>query len=498
LAIREHLNHARAALDRGDRASALSAVNAALAVDPEYLAAQALKDRIEQSPTIASSKLRADPVTIKTTQDAARVSPDRMPVLPLEPPIVSAEGWARFEHRALSRRIERRVAAARLAINKRRFDEARAIMQEIGEIDSGHPDLISLGIELDAEEHLAHAGRRRWGPAVAAALIVLAVISGVRYLQSPEWTSGVPVPVQSAMETPPDSAVAAPATPAIDTPAIDTDATNRAPVAPADSATTPEPAKDIQPEQIIAPTPDEPSMAAAQVPSSPRPATDMFTRPSTDTFKGADSTPVTPASATRDRVPTPTSGRIDWPPGAQPAVQPAVSPPAPPPAPPPSTAAPPSLAPAVTAAALPGNVAPEPSVVGSSGVVAYDPDAERARSAAAAVINAPRDEDLVRRTLQQYRAAYENLDARSAQAVWPRVDASALQRAFSGLESQRLTFDDCDVSVRGTTGLATCRGTTLYVPKVGSRDPRREPRVWTFDLRKVGENWQIENARTAR
>jgi len=113
-------------------------------------------------------------------------------------------------------------------------------------------------------------------------------------------------------------------------------------------------------------------------------------------------------------------------------------------------------------------------------------------------MSAPRDEDLVRRTLQQYRAAYESLDARSAHAVWPTVSEVALQRAFSGLESQQLNFDDCDVQVRGLTGLATCRGTMLYVPKVGSHDPRREPRVWTFDLRKVGENWQIDSARTAK
>jgi hypothetical protein len=115
-----------------------------------------------------------------------------------------------------------------------------------------------------------------------------------------------------------------------------------------------------------------------------------------------------------------------------------------------------------------------------------------------AAVSAPRDEDLVRRTLQQYRLAYESLDARSAQAVWPRVDESALQRAFAGLESQRLTFDDCQMDLRGPTGVATCRGTTLYVPKVGNREPHRESRIWTFDLRKVGDTWQIDSARAAR
>ena len=415
--------------------------------------------------------------------------PDRWPVLPAQPPVVSAEGWARFEHRARHRRLERRVEAARLAISRRRFAEARAILQEIGEIDSGHPDLISLGIELDAEEHLAHARRRRWGPAAAAALIFAAVISGARYLQSPEWPSGVPVAVQSASEMPHYGTVAVDATPAMDAAVT---ATAPAPTAPvpaalADSALPPETGLSVQPQQNLAPAPDEASTRMApQAPPSPRPAT--------GTVDGLERRTVTPSPATpspqRDAVPMPTSGRIEWP-----GIQPVVSPPA---QPQPSAPPPPAVAPAVTAAALPANVAPEPPVAIAPAIAPRDPDAERARSAAAAVINAPRDEDLVRRTLQQYRAAYESLDARSAQAVWPRVDEAALQRAFSGLELQRLTFDDCDVQVRGTTGLATCRGTMLYVPKVGSRDPRREARVWTFDLRKVGENWQIDNARTAR
>jgi len=490
------LNHARAALDLGDRASALAAVNAALAIDPDYLAAQALKDRIERSPdipppaaqSVPTASAWTDPVRPEASQDAPVVSPDRRPVLPPQPPVVSAEGWARFEHRARTRRLERRGAAARLAITRRRFDEARAILQEIGEIDSGHPELISLGIELDAEEHLALAHRRRWGPAVAAVLILAGVISGARYLQSPGWSSAVLVPAQPASETPTNSAaVAAPTSSesaAAATQAIDTAAATAGHADLAPASIPPETGHAVQPPHIPASTLEQPSTAAVPAP--------LPLRPAAGTVDLAEARPDAPSSPARNAVPTPTSGRIEWPP-----VMPAALPPPPPPGPAFTTSSP-SPAPAVTTAALPGDIAPEPSAAISPAVVARDPDVERARSAAAAVINAPRDEDLVRRTLQQYRAAYESLDAHSAQVVWPRVDEPALQRAFSGLESQRLTFDDCDVQVRGATGLATCRGTMLYVPKVGSRDPRREPRVWTFDLRKVGENWQIDNARTAR
>jgi hypothetical protein len=120
------------------------------------------------------------------------------------------------------------------------------------------------------------------------------------------------------------------------------------------------------------------------------------------------------------------------------------------------------------------------------------------RAGGAAVIPVVPDEERVRRTLQLYQRAYDTLDAQSAQAVWPRVDGVALQRAFDGLASQRLTFDKCDVQVSGVSGFAVCRGSTRYVPKVGSREPRIEPRTWTFALRKAGEQWQIDSARAER
>jgi hypothetical protein len=111
----------------------------------------------------------------------------------------------------------------------------------------------------------------------------------------------------------------------------------------------------------------------------------------------------------------------------------------------------------------------------------------------------PEDEErLVRNVLQKYRTAYDELDAGSAQAVWPSLDRSALARAFNGLSSQRLSFDSCNVVVSGVVASATCRGSARYVPKVGTREPRVEPRKWSFVLRKSGEAWAIEAARTER
>lgn len=81
------------------------------------------------------------------------------------------------------------------------------------------------------------------------------------------------------------------------------------------------------------------------------------------------------------------------------------------------------------------------------------------------------DEQLVLRTLQRYRTAYDGLDA------------------------QRLTFDACEVALGGEVANATCRGSMRYVATIGSREPRTEPRVWKFTLKKLDGDWKIERAR---
>jgi hypothetical protein len=111
-----------------------------------------------------------------------------------------------------------------------------------------------------------------------------------------------------------------------------------------------------------------------------------------------------------------------------------------------------------------------------------------------------RDEDvaLAELALQRYRRAYEGLDARSAQAVYPTVNESALARAFDGLISQTITFERCDVEVEADLATAACRGSASYVPKVGSREPHTEPRVWNFRLHKAAGEWRIDSAQVAR
>lgn len=148
---------------------------------------------------------------------------------------------------------------------------------------------------------------------------------------------------------------------------------------------------------------------------------------------------------------------------------------------------PPAPAPTDVVPAPPALAAPSPSAASAAREPATPPTA-----------TVETDEALVRQVLQRYRSAYEDLDARVARSVWPGVNEAALERAFQGLESQDLTFDACDVHLRGAAATAVCRGTMKYVPKVGSREPHVEPRVWNFTLHKAGDAWQIDSARTER
>jgi hypothetical protein len=120
--------------------------------------------------------------------------------------------------------------------------------------------------------------------------------------------------------------------------------------------------------------------------------------------------------------------------------------------------------------------------------------ATTASSAAAPVSSGRLEEQGIRATLGAYQSAYERLDAAAAKAVWPAVDQRALARAFDGLRSQGLVFDDCQMQVQAQQATATCRGRATFVPRVGSSEARTERRLWTFQLQKAGESWIIRSA----
>ena len=103
-----------------------------------------------------------------------------------------------------------------------------------------------------------------------------------------------------------------------------------------------------------------------------------------------------------------------------------------------------------------------------------------------------RDTGLIETVLDRYVGAFNTLDAQAARAVWPNVDARALDCVFTQLEQQELTFEECRVELDEVRAEAVCRGVARYVPKVGSRSSRSTPRQWTFKLQKVEERWTID------
>lgn len=105
------------------------------------------------------------------------------------------------------------------------------------------------------------------------------------------------------------------------------------------------------------------------------------------------------------------------------------------------------------------------------------------------------EEELVHLVVQEYRAAYERLDAAAAKSVWPTVDAGALRHAFNQLVEQRLNFESCGVSISGDSASARCRGEAQYLPKVGSRRALVKAGEWVFDLARQDTAWHIVSAR---
>jgi hypothetical protein len=100
----------------------------------------------------------------------------------------------------------------------------------------------------------------------------------------------------------------------------------------------------------------------------------------------------------------------------------------------------------------------------------------------------------IRTVLNRYESAYNRLDAGAASSVWPGVDQGALERAFKGLLSQRVTLGHCDITVIGEIGGASCVGKAQWEPKVGG-GLQTSDRHWTFNLRKTHNGWRIEQIR---
>jgi hypothetical protein len=539
-ALQSNLKISRLRLEQGDFAAALAAVDRALAIDPDFLAAQSLRDRIvaaapglplipppvrsdaaiagdlaahdgsagssaehdafpavlpvaqaafvseatvaavpsitepagESNPTPAASSsperrdipaVESQPVGIVAESIRTGLLPD-VPVdlalapLPAERPLVSPDGYARCEQRAQRRRVDRRLDAARSALAAGRLKDAACALDEVSALDPNLPELQ----ELTARYHQLRRDRTRprAGRWLAAAAAFGGIVLGASWLQDATgflWSRQT-VGVSSLVTAPEPFAVALSAaessSPEVEEAVATSGASSERTVAaePAQRAAA-EPAQRAAAEPAAAETAPAERRADAR-PSEPR--TDM---PSSE--------PPAHMVSLGPQVQAP-------PPVARAVMEPLRSM---------AEAAP------VTAAAAP---APAPAAPAPAPAVP---------APAASTVPPPRsadDELQIKQVLQRYRSAYEGLDARSAHAVWPAVNEAALARAFEGLASQRLTFEACEVKLEGEAAAATCHGSARYVPKVGSREPRVEPRTWDFTLRKNGADWKIQSARAGR
>ncbi|PYR21421.1 MAG: hypothetical protein DMF98_22140, partial [Acidobacteria bacterium] len=439
-ALQAHLSAARAFVDAGDQRQALAEVNAALALDPDFLAAQSLRDRLLKKSCVAPPARRtatnrpaaavatapsamaapaiAAPVqTIPTTlpvppAPAVTVAPSVLvapavtipvaapqpvppaPVVPVAPavtmpvvapppnplaaqPLASAEGYARFEARAKRRRVDRRIEAAHAALERRKLHEAASALDEIIALDPNLPELAGLTAEFD-ELRKAIATPHR-GPWLTAAAVFIVVVLGASWRHDVVPTPLVSYPVHTDVPL-----VAAP------TPAL----LPAAPLPEEPAAVATAGVHDVH--DVI----EEPDPTPVARPRPVRPPTVPAVLRTPVASERPPSTPVPPLPPPDVAVPAVIA------PTQQTVVAMAPPPPLVPPTAPPA----PSRAPTPAASSSP---APVPFV---------PPPAD--------------DENLVKQTLQRYRHAYEGLDAQSAHAVWPAVNQAALARAFDGLASQ--------------------------------------------------------------
>ncbi len=120
-----------------------------------------------------------------------------------------------------------------------------------------------------------------------------------------------------------------------------------------------------------------------------------------------------------------------------------------------------------------------------------EPSPPTVRPAASAAADPPTDRQAIYAVLERYQTAFSQLDTNAVRAIWPGLNASALERAFGQVERQAVRFSACSVAIIGAGATARCQGSASYVPKVGSRTERVNTRRWQIDLRKSGDDWRI-------
>jgi hypothetical protein len=196
-ALQAHLTSARAAIDAGDRAKAVAEINAALAIDPAFLAAHALRDRLRAAP----------PVTSPSATAADRLSPPA--AAPPRRGAPMADAYLMFEERARRRRVDRRLDAARAALAQQRLTAAAAALDEVIDLDPRLPELGELTAQFDDLRRAIAAPRRgRW---VVAASVFAATLLGATWVHDTASIASRPMVAATVLPASPLPHLALPA-----------------------------------------------------------------------------------------------------------------------------------------------------------------------------------------------------------------------------------------------------------------------------------------------
>ena len=371
---------------------------------------------------------------------------------------IATEEWQSFELRMRRRRAERMLLHAEAALDAGCLEEASAALDEARRLCPALPSLEAVDARLAQAVAPVVAPRVTTGilrPLTLAASLLIVAAAGMigwRFMRAPAVVTSARMPtpvVQPAVEN------AKPAPPSSPPIRIETEQVPPVMVSGSDSPADEAPAP-------VAPPPATMKSAEAL---GPQPTS--FAGPDTRAIGTAG--PTTTASLTETPAPTPVDTGLNSSVGNETAL------------------APPQ--PTVDRVAR-GADAPAPV-----SDVALPPSAPRIDpTSSSSVPRRPDDVSLVRGILDKYADAYTRLDADAAKAVWPSVNRTALSRAFSGLNEQRIAFSDCSVLVHSTEARATCSGSTTWEPKIGG-GARTDVRRWAFDLEKSGTDWVIRDAR---
>lgn len=487
--IRQHLRRGASLLDAGQLDEAIAEANAALALDPQSLPAQALLDRIERS------RPGSTPATAPATTKPASFVPQG----------VNAASWRGFEQRITERRfralletVNTSIVAGDAVAARTALDEARELRPDAPELPEFEARVAAVPVAPAVAEGPASA--RVWMRAMSAAALFLIGVSMFIGLELMRPSQGTVTP----------AAVTAPATPSLAAPSAETQAAD---IPAAEPAATPasEEDDDSVPAIVMPPEPTlrprgttggtapalpiaEPvargeSAPAAVVPQPQRPTQTQTETPAPTALAASarpidigavpEDLPIRPVGEVPDNyVADAAAGRVT-----------------------PGEAVRASSNETVVDTPQPADLARAPipqSRVPSPPITSAPSNTAAAAVVPAASVTSAADTSRVEEVLRRYARAYDALDASAARAVWPSVNEKALARAFQDLSSQNVSFNNCDIDIRGAVANASCSGEASYVVKVGSREPRTEPRLWRFELRREGDAWKIENAETRR